>query len=263
MKLVMIVATLAGLALAAVLIVYQGADAIGQALLNVGWGFCLIAAFHLLPMSCSALGWRAELRRQWRAPFRIFLWARWVREHVAHLLPVAQGGGEVVGARMLTFRGLSAGKAGGSVVMDITLEAMTQVVFTLVGLGLLVELGGGAAVAPWVGLGAVAGTLLVAAFFWAQRHGIFWWLERYLRHLSRRSKWFSLGRIGRLHSTIQALYADHRGIMAGAVYHLACWVLGTGEVWLAAWFMGYPLSWEEAMMLESLTEAIRSAAFAI
>src|SRR5690625_7822192 len=79
MKLVMIVATLAGLALAAVLIVYQGADAIGQALLNVGWGFCLIAAFHLLPMSCSALGWRAELRRQWRAPFRIFLWARWVR----------------------------------------------------------------------------------------------------------------------------------------------------------------------------------------
>jgi putative membrane protein len=263
MKLLLAGLALAGLGLAAGLIVYQGAGAIGQALLNVGWGIFLLAAFHILPMACSALGWRIELRRQWRAPFWVFLWARWVREHVGLLLPVAQVGGEVVGARLLTFRGLSTGADGASVVVDITLEALTQVLFTLLGLGLLIELGGGAAIAPWVGLGAAIGGLLIAAFFWAQRHGLFQWLERSLQHISTRSKWFSLGRVGNLHATIQAMYADHGGILSGAVYHLVCWILGTGEIWLAAWLMGYPLRWDEALMLESLSEAIRSAAFAI
>ena len=105
MKLGAALTALAGLALAIGLIAYQGAGAIMHALLSVGWGIFLIAAFHLIPMACSALGWRIELRREWKAPFHVFLWARWVREHVAHLLPVAQVGGEFVGARLLTFRG--------------------------------------------------------------------------------------------------------------------------------------------------------------
>jgi putative membrane protein len=263
MKLALIGLALAGLGLAAGLIVYQGAGAIGQAMLNVGWGIVLLAAYHLLPLACSALGWRTELRRQWWAPFWVFMWARWVREHVALLLPAAQVGGEVVGARLLTFRGLSAGAAGASVIVDITVEALSQLVFTLVGLALLIELGGGLSIAPWVGLGVVLGIALIAGFIWAQQHGLFRWLVLVLRHFGKRSKWFSLGRIGNLNSTIQAMYADVGGLTIGAVYHFVCWMLGMGEVWLALWLMGRPVSWDEALMLESLTEAIRSAAFAI
>lgn len=263
MKLGLALLTLAGLALAVGLITYQGADAIAHALFSMGWSILLIAAFHLLPMSFSAIGWRIELRRQWRAPVWVFLWARWVREHVAHLLPVAQVGGEFVGARLLTFHGLSAGAAGASVVVDLTIEALTQILFTLVGLGLLIVLGGGLALVPWVGLGAAIGALMIAGFFWAQRHGLFRWMERFLRKVSENSKWFSLGQVDNLHVTIQALYADRAGILAGAVYHFGCWMLGMGEVWLALRFMGHPVGWPQALMLESLGEAIRSAAFAI
>lgn len=263
MKLGAALISLAGLALAIGLIAYQGAGAIVHALLSVGWGIFLIAAFHLIPMSCSALGWRIELRRQWQAPFPVFLWARWVREHVAHLLPVAQVGGEFVGARLLTFHGLSAGEAGASVIVDLTIEALTQILFTLVGLGLLIALGGGMAIAPWVGLGAVIGAMMIVGFFWAQRHGLFHWMERFIRDVSARSKWFSLGRVYNLHATIQALYADKPGVIAGGVYHFTCWLLGMGEVWLALRFMGHPVGWSQALMLESLGEAIRSAAFMI
>src|SRR5699024_942378 len=172
------------------LIVYQGASAIAGALLSLGWGIVLITAYHVLPMACSAIGWRCLLRQQWQAGWPVFLQARWIREHVAHLLPVAQIGGELVGARMLTFHDLSAGPAGASVVVDLTLEALTQVLFTVIGLALLIVLGGGAAMVPWVTLGAAIAALLVAGFFWAQKHGLFRWLERFLKEASAHSKWF-------------------------------------------------------------------------
>lgn len=263
MKIGIVLSALAGLGVAIGLIVSQGASAIADALFGLGWGMLLITAYHLLPMACSALGWRFVLRRQWHAGWPIFLWARWVREHVAHLLPVAQIGGELVGARLLTFHGLHAGPAGASVVVDLTLESLTQVLFTLIGLALLIVLGGGTAMVPWVALGAAIAAGLITGFFWAQKNGLFRWLERFLKEASARSKWFSLGQLDHLDATIQAMYADRGAVAAGAIYHLACWLLGMVEVWLALHFMGYPVNWAEALMLESLGEAIRSAAFAI
>jgi hypothetical protein len=40
-------------------------------------------------------------------------------------------------------------------------------------------------------------------------------------------------------------------------------VVGTGEVYLIAWFLGTPVSWHVAFVLESLGQAIRGAGFAI
>lgn len=39
--------------------------------------------------------------------------------------------------------------------------------------------------------------------------------------------------------------------------------MGTGEVWLALHLLGSPVGWGEALMLESLGQAIRGAAFFI
>jgi len=41
------------------------------------------------------------------------------------------------------------------------------------------------------------------------------------------------------------------------------WIVGTGEVWLALHLLGHPVGWTEALLLESLGQAIRGAAFAI
>ena len=40
-------------------------------------------------------------------------------------------------------------------------------------------------------------------------------------------------------------------------------MVGTGEVYLICQFLGHPVSWLDALLLESLGQAIRGAAFAI
>ena len=44
---------------------------------------------------------------------------------------------------------------------------------------------------------------------------------------------------------------------------LVGWLVGTGEVWLALQFLGHPVDWVDALLLESVGQAIRGAAFAI
>jgi uncharacterized membrane protein YbhN (UPF0104 family) len=41
------------------------------------------------------------------------------------------------------------------------------------------------------------------------------------------------------------------------------WLVGTGEVFLILQLLGHPVSWVTALLLESLGQAIRGAAFAI
>lgn len=263
MKLGLGLTMLAGLILAITLIAYYGAGAVAQAVASAGWGILVLAVFHLLPLACSALGWRAVLRHTWRGSLGYFLFARWVREHVAHLLPVLQVGGEVIGARLLTFRGATPGVAGGSVVVDLTLEAITQLLFTLLGLAVLVVIADQPNLVRWVLIGLLFATPLLAAFLLAQQRGLFLWIERLLEGVAERNQWLSLGRVDDLHGTIVSLYRDHASVLASACCHFLCWLLGAGEVWLALYFMGHPVTVLEALMLESLGEALRSAAFAI
>ena len=62
---------------------------------------------------------------------------------------------------------------------------------------------------------------------------------------------------------MQAIYRDGRRILAGAVLHMAVWFVGIAEIWLALRFMGHPVGLVEALVLESLSHAVRSAAFPI
>jgi hypothetical protein len=73
----------------------------------------------------------------------VYVGLRLVREGVNTRLPVAQVGGEFIGARLLTQSGLTAGAAMAmvSIIVDLLLQAATQVVFTLTGFTLLVLAG--------------------------------------------------------------------------------------------------------------------------
>ncbi|MCO6441147.1 MAG: flippase-like domain-containing protein [Nitrococcus mobilis] len=263
MKLGLGLTVLAGLILAVALIAYHGAGAVVHAVAAMGWGILAITVFHLVPLACSALGWRALLRHIWRGSLSSFLLARWVREHVSHLLPVLQVGGELIGARLLIFRGAAPGVAGASVVVDLTLEAATQLVFTFLGLTILVLTADQPDLVRWVLIGLLLAVPLLTVFLFAQRQGLFLWIERLLEQLAKRNQRFSLGRLDNLHETILTLYRDHAGVAAASSYHFLCWVLGAGEVWLALYFMGHPITLLDALLLESLGEALRSVAFAI
>jgi len=62
---------------------------------------------------------------------------------------------------------------------------------------------------------------------------------------------------------VGALYRDRRKIAATFALSFVGWLVGTGEVWLALRFLDHPVGWLDALLLESVGQAIRGAAFAI
>ena len=60
------------------------------------------------------------------------------------------------------------------------------------------------------------------------------------------------------------LLAESRPALAWSLsLHVASWLGHAGEVWLTLWLMGAPTGLAEAVLLESLSLAARSAAFLI
>jgi len=52
-------------------------------------------------------------------------------------------------------------------------------------------------------------------------------------------------------------------LLASGQVHVIGWLIGTAEVWIALRFMGFPVTVNEALVIESLLQAVRGAAFAI
>ena len=251
---------LAGLTAGVLLIAYQGLDRVGGQLATAGWGIALVTLAHLLPMATSALAWRALARPLWQASFKVFLWARLVRESVNGLLPVLQVGGDFVGARVLVFHKARSVHAVASVLVDLTLEFVTQIVFTAVGLGLLLLDGGGDLVG-WGFVGLFITAVAAAGFWIAQHKGLFKLVERLGDFLARHLAWPGLTALATLHDTVVSLYRRRDAVGIAILWHLMSWMLGAFEVWLTLHFLGADLSFTSALVIESLGQAIRTAAF--
>lgn len=263
MKLAIAFSALLGLAAVTVLIGYFGFGTVGEAFLSAGWGMVLIAFYHVLALGCAAIGWRALVHRTWQAPFLLYLWARWIRESVNGLMPVGQVGGDIVGARLLAIRGAGAAVAGAGAVVDKTVEVFSQFVFSLLGVALLLYVSAEKSMGWSVAIGLLIFAPLLVGFVVAQRMGMFHLLERFLLKLESNSSWLSLGDVSGLHDTILNFYGDRRALVRSFLFHLMTWILGIGEVWLAAYFMGFELGLVEAAIIESLAQAVRSAGFVI
>jgi putative membrane protein len=255
-------AALAGLAAIVGLIAYQGFAEVGGVMMAAGWGIALVTAFHLLPMAASALAWRAAAAAIGPARVWLFLWGRLLREAINGLLPVAQVGGDIVGARILTFHGWRAPAAGASVLADLTLELLTQILFTAAGLILLFA-DGGHGLAEWGAAGLAVAAGAVGGFLLAQRWGIFLLLERLLERMARHLNWPALGSLANLHDTVMAIYRRPAAMIGGTLWHLASWLLGAVEVWLALRILGADIGFAEALIIESLGQALRTAAFLV
>jgi putative membrane protein len=255
---------LGGLALFTALIAYEGARDVARTLASAGTGLVWVTLFHLAPLLASGLGWFTLFPATGRPPFRTFAWARWIAESINQLLPALHVGGNIVRAQLLARRGVAGTVAGASVVADITLHLTGQLLFTLLGLCLLVAHVGGRALAGPVVLGFVVMALIVGAFFVIQRRGVFGAMARVIAHLLRASDWSSLStNADALDRSIRTFYAGRRRVAVSSMWHFLSWLLGAGEIWLALHFLGHPVDLATALVIESLGEAVRTAAFTV
>src|SRR5437763_3325179 len=140
-RLGVILAALAGLALAAYFVISVGFRSILSAMLAVGWVgfavlcFCGAALFMLL-----GTAWFSLVPRHEKPRLVNFVWSRAVRECAGELLPFSQFGGIVIGARALMLRRVSASLAFASSIVDVTVEMVAQIVFVLAGLAIVLAL---------------------------------------------------------------------------------------------------------------------------
>lgn len=250
-----------GVVLLLLLLWWQGAEGVVAALAAAGWGVLLVAAFHLLPLGLDAAGLAVVLNRPWWSG--LALRSRWVGESVNSLLPAAQLGGEFAKLRVLQHAGMPGARAGAAVVSTLTIAAFTQAAFAVAGLLLLARLADSRTMLA-LGAGVVLFAALVLFFYAQQRRGLFAGLAQRLARATRGREWLDLtGGAAGLDRALHELYARRKPVVASAALHLAGWIVGTGEVWLGLQLLGHPVSWSEALLLESLGQAIRGMAFAI
>ena len=263
----LVVSGLGGLALATFLVIQAGWASVLQGMAVIGWGLVPVTAFHAFPLLFSTLSWREMLPADTRPGLRHLIWNRYIRESINSLLPVAQVGGDLVSVQLLHRQGTPGPAAAASMVTDLTVGVVTQLLFVIAGLAVLISISaddGVRAVAGTVlvGLGILAS--LVVAFVALQKRGLFALMGRIAGGFIRNERVVRIaGHGARIDAAIHAVYAARGALLRAAGWRLAGWVIGTGEVWLLMHFLGKPITLLEAFVLESFGAGVRAAAFLV
>lgn len=252
-----------GLVLAVGIIAYEGFGAVTQAFAAVGWGLAVVTAIRAVELIGAGVGWWLIFPPDAKAGLGLSLWVRFIREAINSLLPVAQVGGDIAGARLMTFSGVPAGLSGATVLVDILMQVVSLFLFTLVGIAIFAMDGADdALLEPIVAGTAILGAAL-AGFFVAQRYGGAKLLDRALMALAERFGWSALANLASLHDNLVRIYSDLPRLALAMLVHIVVWFAGTLEIYVALHLMGYPVSIADAVVIESLGQAVRAAAFLV
>jgi len=255
-----VLAALVGLALMTALVGYFGVAAVTRPLVAVGWtGLAAICAIHLALLVVMGIAWAVLLPG---TSLWVPVWGRLVRDSGSELLPLSQVGGYVLGARAVTLAGVAAITATASTIVDVTLELFGQLAYTALGLGCLIALEPDAAIATPIAAGLAGAGLLAMGFVVFQRHGLDL-LERFARMLGRGWTDRTADGAATRHAALTGIYRRPARVFASFALHLACWIAGTLEAWVALRFAGASLGFATVLVIESLLYAARSLAFAI
>jgi putative membrane protein len=261
MKRWLILAAGLGFVLAIAIIAYQGFGAVAQAFAAVGFGVAVVVMLRAVELAGAGAGWWIVFPAAARCPLYACVWVRFIREAINALLPVAQIGGEIAGVRVMTFFGIAGGLGGATVLVDILMQAVTLLLFTIVGIGILATVVADRALIGSLLAGIVILGLALAGFFAAQRFGGARLFDRVLMALAAKLGWSSLANRASLHDNLVRIYANLPRLAASMLVHLGVWFVGVFEVLVTLRLMGFPVSYGQALAIESVGQVVRAAGF--
>ena len=256
------------LLLAAVFAKVELAEVWSHAILIGAGGMFVLVMLYGAAFLIDSFTWQMAMagvplngRWLWRA-FRV----RMVGEVFNNIMPAAGMGGEPVKAVLLNQHyGLGFREGTASIILGRTINMVAQVLFLAIGFAAIwaSDLPGHFKGLALIGLGAfVAAT---AVFFYAQR----------LRVVSVTGSWLGRWRLleginGVLHhirdmdERLIHFYTKNRGRFALAIgLAFLNWVAGAVEIYVAMMFLGHPVSFVDAWIIESVTQLVRTAVFFI
>jgi putative membrane protein len=252
-----------GLALLVTVVIRADLPAMLHTLNTGGWRLLWLIPYRALFFALYAAGWLILLRPYdpaHRANLGYLFWVTTVRDAVDRLLPVASVGGGVVGIRLLRWRGLATAPVGASVIVEMVLTMIIVYLFTAMGLLLLVELSATGQEYRRLLLAFLLSLPVPILTVLLLRYGsAFERLQRFLRPL-----------VGEMSEQAAALDQELRALIrsgwrlgAAGVLQLAALISGSFEIWFALRLFGHPVDWATALVLESMTQAVRHLAFVV
>ena len=266
MKYFVYLAGVLGLVAAIILVTHQNWSAIEDAFDHAGWALLWLLPFHALPLLLDVFGWRALIapsdpHGRARVPF--LFWAATVREACNRLLPVANVGGEIVGIRLVKWRGLEGAPVAASVIIEVLLTLVSQYIFVALGLLLLIGMAGHIGTLNSVIWAVIATLPLPIGLVWLFRHGqVFSRLEAFAEKLlGGPSRFTELLDGARLDDEVRKLYGKPARLTIACAWQVAGFVVGSFESWLALYLLGYPISVWDAIAIEATTQAVRHIIF--
>lgn len=263
MRLLYGIVWIAAVAAVVALVFSIGVAPVRQAIEAAGWAVAGVLALRAIAVAAAGFGWLVLFPAPVRPAALTCVLIRFLREGANALLPMTQVGGEVIGARALTLRGAPASLSAASVIVDVLVQAVTQLVFAAVGLAALAALNLDSNIRGAVtAIVAFAIPALLGFYFVQQPVG-----QRLIRAILARvageRQWAPFGAIDALYARLASIYANRTGLLSAGLIHMAIWFFGALEVWLIMAAMGFRTEYLAALAIESLLQAVRGAAFAI
>lgn len=242
---------------------FAGSGAVLRAFDHVGLpGLIVVAVIHLPAIASMGFAWallgdEGEGSRWWK-----FLWARYVRDATAEVLPFSQLGGLFAGVRALGLSGLGTVAVMSSAFGDLLIEQLAKIPYVLGGVSLLLEIRHGAVPSAWIAYAALPMSLLTI-FAVVYRRGVLSMLARGAHALTRVWPRLRFPSLDGLRPALERVMAFDRRTLGAFALHLLAWVLGAAETWVGFHFIGVPLDPARALILDSLYCGVRTFGFAV
>ncbi|MEQ9172116.1 MAG: flippase-like domain-containing protein [Rhodospirillales bacterium] len=258
-----------GVALLAWVVAEVDFDVALASILGIGWqGLAAAFLIYLTAFYVDNLSWHLAILRLPLTPrWSYIVWRiRMVGEAFNTVLPAGGFGGEPIKAVLLKrHHAVSYREGTASIILARTVNLIGLVVFMLVGLILLTGHEAGGRYAPFALGGFLFLTFGIGVLFAVQKFRATSWTGTRLgrTRLGVRIE-AALGHIHDVEDRLHHFYAERPWRFLPAVFlAFANWVLGAAETYAILYFLGYPVTPGEALIIESVNQMVRAATFFI
>jgi glycosyltransferase 2 family protein len=263
MKHLSFVLALLGVLIGVVLVAYFGLGNVVTSVSKIGWPqFALIVSWQIVLFIVLGIAWDAIMPARDGRRFWVPIWGRMVRDAAANCLPFSQVGGFVFGARAITLQGVEWHTATASTVVDVTAEFLAQIVFSCIGLAILLLRVPGSKIAGPVEAGIGLAVLACFAFIWVQK-GIGTIFVRLGTRIAGNRFQDAKERVEVLQAELALIYGHTGRLALGSFIHLVGWICTGVAGWIGFHALGVPLDFDDAMAIEALLSAAAAVAFLV
>jgi uncharacterized protein (TIRG00374 family) len=253
-----------GVALLVVVVTQIDVGEVLRQTVQIGWGMAIILGLHCLSFLADAFAWQitllsVPLDRRWL--YRLWK-VRMVGETFNVVIPAAGLGGEPLKAVLLKRHyGIDYREGIASLILSQTIIVIALVIFLVGGFVFMLR----APALPWpldvvAGIG-LAGIILGIVLIVALQH------FRLTSILGVRLKRWRIGQrieavlhhVRDVEERLIVFYVHRRARFAAAlVFSFIPWLIGVPEIYYAAAFLGHPISFADAWIIEAAVQMIRT-----